>query len=121
MSEGRASSFWLRGGGGVSLYFDRQGRPIDLSEFGRLAADRDYKVVAQTQVGSYLVSTVWLGIDHDFSRGVPVIFESMVFATVEGVPEWRDIDCVRYASEAEARVGHEELVTLVRATAVGPG
>ena len=94
--------------------YDREGKPISMDEFARLlAADEDYKRVALTQVGPYEISTVWLGIDHGFGRGRPLIFETMVFAS----PEFKhDMDCRRWHTEAEALAGHEEIVTLVRAT-----
>ena len=47
------------------------------------------------------VSTVWIGINHNFSgEGPPLIFETMVFGS-EG-----DLYCERYATEEQAREGH---------------
>jgi hypothetical protein len=98
--------------------YDREGKPISLHEFCRLLGNEEYKRVAETQVGPYWISTVWLGINHNFSRtGPPIIFETMVFATgpdVDGLGP--DMDCYRWSTEAEALAGHEEVVTLVRAT-----
>jgi hypothetical protein len=40
----------------------------------------ELRVVAQTQIGDRFVSTVFLGIDHNFGpTGPPLIFETMVF------------------------------------------
>lgn len=99
------------------VHYDREGKPISMMEWGRLLANETYKRVAEAQVGPYWVSTVWLGIDHGFGGGPPLIFETMVFATgpdVEGLGP--DLDCHRWSTKAEALAGHDEVVTLVRAT-----
>jgi hypothetical protein len=75
--------------------------------------DLDYKRVARTTVSnaseSFDVSTVWLGIDHGFGDGAPTIFETMVFRS----GKWTDLECARYATEAEARKGHATMVATV--------
>ncbi|MDQ2750234.1 MAG: hypothetical protein M3Y44_12030 [Actinomycetota bacterium] len=64
--------------------------------------------MAQEQIGPYFVSTVWLGIDHKWSHlGPPIIFETMVFPECEVSR--------RYATEAQARAGHEALCAEVHA------
>lgn len=35
--------------------------------------------VARTQIGKAVVSTVFLGIDHSFGYGLPLLFETMIF------------------------------------------
>ena len=50
---------------------------------------------------------MWLGLDHSFLGGRPVIFETMVF----GGPH--DGDCERYCTEAQAREGHERVVAVL--------
>lgn len=92
--------------------YDREGKPIGMRDWGRLLGDREYRVVAKDTVGAYEVSTVWLGVDHGFSGGPPVIFETMVF----GAGHPGDLDCWRYCTEAEAQRGHAEVVLLLRAT-----
>lgn len=112
-----------------SLYYDKQGNPISVEEFSRLkfGGDMEYGRIGLTQVGPYTISTVWLGIDHAFGEGPPVLFETMVFATdaweadrsvsvEEGRPPLHEFDCQRYCTEEEAQIGHEEMVLLVRAT-----
>lgn len=85
-------------------YFHRDGRPA--ASFDEVADewDDDKKRVELTQVGVSEVSTVFLGINHRFGDGPPLIFESMVF----GGP--LDQEQRRYSTEVEARVGHAELV-----------
>jgi hypothetical protein len=60
------------------LYYDRQGKPIDGAlEWG--ARLRGPKRVAETTLpdGTW-ISTVWLGLDHAWGGGPPLIFETMV-------------------------------------------
>lgn len=55
------------------------------------------------------VSTVFLGLDHGFDKGAPVLWETMVFGAPEGSAyqeEWQD----RYTSYADAVAGHIEVV-----------
>jgi hypothetical protein len=99
-------------------YHDREGREIPLLLWAALFEDDDYRIVAETHVNMYRVSTCWFG--HELGMGFltggpPLIFESMVFG-----PETRGhaYDCRRYATEAQAKAGHEELVTVIRATAM---
>lgn len=67
------------------------------------------RVVAQTKLGASFVSTVFLGIDHAWGDGPPVLFETMVF---EG-PLAREMD--RYGTWEEAEAGHAEMVKRVKA------
>lgn len=96
--------------------YDRDGNPISMDQWSRLHVAFDYRVVAKTQVGAYEVSTVWVGFDHGWGDGPPLIFETMVFAEEAGP---YDLMCWRYSTEAQARQGHEETVLLLRATAAG--
>lgn len=90
--------------------YDRQGNPLTIEEWGVLHTEEN-KRVAEDTIGRLWVSTVWLGMDHSFGGGPPLIFETMVFV-VTG--EGHDLDCRRYATEAEALAGHEEVVTAIR-------
>lgn len=92
----------------MSDYYDRQGNPIDDREWSATLRTQEYRRVAKSSVGEYDVSTVWLGLDHGWGDGPPLIFETMVFGTGP-----MDQECVRYSSEAEARNGHAEMVKRV--------
>jgi hypothetical protein len=95
-------------------YYDRKGRPVS-EELGRQLfsdANNDGRKVALTELSAsdgavFLISTVHLVLDHSFGGGVPIIFETMVFGP-EGKEEgaWTS----RYTNEAEALVGHKEIV-----------
>jgi hypothetical protein len=107
-----------------SPYYNRQGEPIhDLFEWARLFEDRDYKVVQQTTInppdgGRYFISTVWMGVDHSWGSGPPVIFETMVFIDEPGAEDHSSLDHYmdRYSTEAEAIAGHRNVVGMVQAT-----
>jgi hypothetical protein len=92
----------------VSRYYDRQGEPITLHQWGELMNDDEYRQVARTKVGPYLVSTVWLGLDHNVLGKAPLIFETMVF---EG--ERDDLEMQRYSTEKQALLGHDVMVQQV--------
>jgi hypothetical protein len=62
--------------------------------------------VALTKGDDYLVSTVFLGLDHQFGRGEPLLFETMIF----GGPH--DQYCDRYSTWDEAEAGHAKAVEL---------
>ena len=72
------------------------------------AADRR---VAQDNVGSVRISTVFLGLDHnEDDSGPPLLFETMIF----GGP--RDDETHRYATWAEAEAGHARLLAELEET-----
>jgi hypothetical protein len=115
------------------LYYDRKTQVIDLDRWLALSTYGDteygptamhYKVLRRTRVGGYMVSTVWLGIDHGFGRHrAPVIFETMIFADESWDADrsdpdrekMLDLDMDRYSYEQEAFAGHEQMVMTVRA------
>lgn len=110
---------------GTPMYYRRDGGPIwDMREWGQLHGEISYRRIGSETIGSYWISTVWLGLDHGWGwkgEGVnprPAIFETMVF--YEGADEQPQMDLdylqERYPTEEEARRGHEEIVTTVRAT-----
>lgn len=93
----------------MSDYFDREGRPITLMEYGRLFSNLQYRVLYHHRFKNFLLSTVWLGINHNFSmRGPPVIFETMVFFNGMGGPMWR------YSTEGEARRHHMTILRVMQ-------
>jgi hypothetical protein len=97
----------------VIRYYDRQGNPMALSQWAKAFRDEDRIVARETVRGATAsadVSTVWLGLDHQFfPGGPPLIFETMVF----GGP--LDQEQVRYSTEAQAHAGHAEMLDRVRA------
>lgn len=106
------------------MYYDIDGIPISVNEWGRLHSDDKYVRVERTTIMDgadpavvWEVSTVWLGIDHSFDdHGPPVIFETMVFAEGSSADE----ACERYNTLAMAKIGHHAMVATVAATATDP-
>jgi hypothetical protein len=51
--------------------------PVDSIEewYGSLSG----KHVAVEEIGPFVISTVFLGIDHSFGSGLPILFETMIF------------------------------------------
>lgn len=91
-----------------ALWFDRQGRPIDVTEMVRLSQDPSYRLVARDFVGAVEVATVWLGFDHSFRSAEPVLFETVVFGGR------MDQYSRRYGTEEEARAGHARVLASVQ-------
>ena len=89
-------------------YYDRQGRPIDYRRYIELMASDDYRRVGLDEFDDLRVSTVWLGLDHNFRRGPLAIFETMIFGGEH------DIDCRRYPFEGAALRGHRDAVNNLR-------
>lgn len=89
------------------MYYDMEGRPIGMEEYARLFESEE-RIIGRTELpGGCRVSTVWLGLDHSFGTGPPLIFESMVF----GPDTSTDLDMMRYSTREQAELGHSELVT----------
>lgn len=61
------------------------------------------------------ISTVFLGIDHAFDEGRPILFETMVF---EG-HSFQDLYCERYATYDEAIEGHERMFYMAKIEHLG--
>lgn len=59
--------------------------------------------VALTKGFNLRVSTVFLGLDHSFGFGPPLLFETMTFRK-----GWDEIGCERYSTWLEAEAGHRQ-------------
>lgn len=78
----------------------------DVNEWGRCReGDRH---IGLTEMGDIRVSTVFLGLDHNWGNGPPLIFETMVFGGL--LDEEQD----RYSTWDEAKIGHEAMCERVR-------
>jgi hypothetical protein len=94
----------------VSRYFNRQGRPMSFEQWCERPRT-DHRVAETTLPSGYWVSTVHLGLDHQFGEGPPLIFETMVFpCDADGKPtSWCELDSDRYSTEEEALAGHASI------------
>ena len=96
------------------LYTWKKGeQPKQVADFFEWAsAFENDRIVLQTTIGSYLVSTVFLGLDHNFTgvcNAMPILFETMVFGDGSGI----EVDAMRYQTEDRAREGHQHAVDVL--------
>ena len=91
---------------------NRKAVPCDLHTWVALMQDHAFKRVAETTIGPYRVSTVFLGLDHAFGGGPPMLFETMAF----GGPLGEEQDRCSTWEQAEAM--HEAMCERVRAAAL---
>ena len=102
---------------------DRKIVPATLMVWARwMERNRQEKVVEQTRLAGFMVSTVFLGMDHGFNpEGPPVLWESMVFDVQENgdwvsSSEWDMDRCAGSWEQAQ-----EMHVRMVRAVAQALG
>jgi hypothetical protein len=107
-------------------YFGLDGEPLTMKEWGVLmerkqsvrfasedgetSPDEDPTRIGSDHVGDLWVSTVWLGLNHNYGDGPPLIFETMVFPTGSYSEEY----CQRYSTKEQAKEGHDRVVADLR-------
>lgn len=74
----------------------------------------DTRHVGDDMIKGYHVSTVWLGLDHQYFNGPPLIFETMVFHG----DTCGDIYMDRYTTWEQAVEGHKRAIQWVNEGAV---
>lgn len=94
-------------------YYAVNGRPMTMTEWANTFGH--YRHIGEdflrVRGHSLRVSTVWLGLDHNWNpSGPPLIFETMVF---EGGVIFEGLMC-RYSTLAEAQRGHVLMVRTVK-------
>lgn len=90
-----------------------------LMEWARWFEAPGNKIVERTPLDDYVISTVFLGLDHRWGgNGPPILFETMVFLT----KDWNKIkkgkrrqqlpdqEAERYCTWDEAKKGHRRFV-----------
>lgn len=82
---------------------------VDLMTWARFFDNIEDRRVAKTKINNVLVSTVFLGVDHSFGDGPPLLFETMVL----GGPLDGEQD--RYSTWDQAEAGHKAMVERVNA------
>jgi hypothetical protein len=73
--------------------------PCDLMTWAASIEDHAARRVDQTVIGEVRVSTMFLGLDHSFGSGPPLLFETMVF----GGPLDQEMDRCTTWEQAEAQ------------------
>jgi hypothetical protein len=107
----RKNSLLMAGDYPHSMYYDMQGKPMSTWDF---LNDFNERHIALDVINGYRISTVWMGIDHNFFRkGLPVIFETMIFkedgAEGDDLAGYQD----RYCLKELALEGHRKACDLV--------
>jgi hypothetical protein len=65
---------------GQYILVDREPVPCDdLMEWARWFEQSNQRRVRLTRVGPYFVSTIFLGLDHNFHGVIPLLFETMAW------------------------------------------
>lgn len=87
---------------------DADGKPVlceDLMTWSKWfeTADRN---IAKTEIGDVSISTVFLGLNHSFNDGPPIVFETMVFGGEH------DGEMQRYVTKEQALAGHDKMVQM---------
>ncbi len=67
------------------------------------------KHVSDDEIDGKRISTVWLGLDHQWGNGAPILFETMVFD-----PVGKEIYCDRYSTWDESVEGHKKAIEWVK-------
>mgnify|MGYP001573561839 CR=1 FL=1 len=77
----------------------------DLMTWAKWFEDINNWRVANDFIGKVQISTVFLGLDHNFSmRGEPLLFETMIFGGKRDNEQWR------WHTWKEAEVGHKKIL-----------
>lgn len=85
--------------------------PVEVKDASDWAMNFDIakRTVAKSVIGKVRISTVFLGLDHNYSQmGPPILFETMIFGGKHD--EYQE----RYATWDEAVEGHNKAVKLVK-------
>jgi len=95
------------------LYYilDAEGepKPAELLEWAKWFEDAANRQLARTEVKpDVTVSTIFLGLDHNFCSGKPVLWETVIF----GGP--RSEEMYRYTNEVAALKKHAKIVEELR-------
>lgn len=80
----------------------------DVIEWGQWFEKANRQVADTKLPHGVRVSTVFLGLDHSFGDGPPILFETMIFGGKHN--EYQE----RYATWEEAKSGHKEAVKLAK-------
>lgn len=113
MTDDELDRLWGSLRGGRSMFYDRQGQPMTARQYEDACEEnweRNHRVgqdIVIVDDEPVRVSTVWLGIDHNW--GPPIIFETMLFGHARS-GEYGDNACARYATELDAQEGHVRTV-----------
>lgn len=91
---------------------DENGNPVvcnDLMKWAAWYETAPARRVALDRVGDVTISTIFLGLDHNFSmKGPPILWETMIFGAPFNERMWR------YCTREQALAGHAKALLLVK-------
>jgi len=93
-------------------YILKDGKPVeesDITAWGRWMKTAE-RHVANDELPGVRISTVFLGLDHQWGAGPPILYETMIFGGAH------DGYQARYHTREDAVAGHAEALTV----ATGP-
>lgn len=94
---------------------DHNTRLASTDEWARWMSEHHSRRVELTEMGNISVSTIFLGLDHNYSsEGPPLLFETLVFGGPNDQEKMR-----RYSTWDEAVEGHKEVVKEVKSQVRG--
>ena len=95
---------------GRPLYYDRHGQPMTMHQWAEKFQDEAYTHLARDVIGPVealdpapliTVSTFWLGANPNWRNDEPLIYETLI------IGGGYDATGMRYATEQQARAGHD--------------
>ena len=90
------------------ILVDRLPVAVDMATWAVWFKNTANRRVGNDYIGKVHVSTVFLGLDHNFRGGEPVLFETMIFGGPLDQETWR------YCTYEQAERGHAEALTQAR-------
>jgi hypothetical protein len=93
------------------ILIDRLPVAVDLMTWARWFEDLGHRQIGDDHFGNCRVSTVFLGLNHNYWGGDPVLFETMIFGGPLDGEMWR------YATYTDAERGHAEAVAKAKIAA----
>ncbi len=83
----------------------------DLYKWGAWMEDnREFLHVGDDSSNGYRISTIFLGLNHQYGEGPPLLYETMIFKN----GDWQHLYCDRYSTWEEAETGHKEVLERVK-------
>ena len=99
-------------------------QPVSLREWATITMQGEDRRVRLTRVGPFEISTVFLGLDHNFfGDGPPILFETMTFLRGEGLQdaEGMNDEDGRACTWPEAERMHQRAVDWIVRLYAAPG